>query len=389
MSTDPVSDCFKANIQEFAIRNRLLGASILLIALCGLPIPAFADEPNQTPIQLPKPTGQYGVGTKVWHWQRTDESDGLLELMGQLWYPSSAVDGTPARYRPLGGKAFESVQQHAVGEAPFAALSEKARTILFCPGRGTNRYYYGSLAEDLASRGFAVFAVDIPHIGLVEYPDGRTIEPSAEYQPSFELITGPYEKVDAFFEGAVSAGLKHLELALDTLASINNADPTGVLTDRLDLQSIGAFGHSLGGRLCGALAGVDNRVVAFASMEGVAPREVRQQGMKAASLMLYSSELPEAMALPNIRELFDNRTAEATILRLEGLGHNSVTDQPLIFPEDFDYAVSAEKGLEISREILAQFFEAHLASGRFSPTTLTSIPEISLIETSVQDRAVN
>jgi hypothetical protein len=55
------------------------------------------------------------------------------------------------------------------------------------------------------------------------------------------------------------------------------------------------------------LTGTNDRFVAFAAIKGVPPRHIRQHGMEAASLMLYSSELPEDIALPNIRELFDNR----------------------------------------------------------------------------------
>jgi hypothetical protein len=110
---------------------------------------------------------------------------------------------------------------------------------------------------------------------------------------------------------------------------------------------------------------------------------MRQEGMAAASLMLYSSELPEDMALPNIRELYDNRRDVATILRLEGFGHNSVTDRPLIFTESFNYAVDHERGLEITRLILANFFEAQLKGGQFSPAELATYPEITIIKTSV------
>ncbi|MEJ2258277.1 MAG: hypothetical protein P8X98_15045 [Woeseiaceae bacterium] len=51
-------------------------------------------------------------------------------------------------------------------------------------------------------------------------------------------------------------------------------------------------------------------MVVLAAMEGVPLPHIRQHGMAAASLMLCSSELTEDMALPNIRELFDNRIAD-------------------------------------------------------------------------------
>jgi dienelactone hydrolase len=365
-------------------RFQLLLTALSLILLAQVQ-PAWSAQNDREEIGLPKITGTQAVGTAVWHWQaRREGSDaGVIEVMAQLWYPSDVAGGSAARYRPLGGQPFDQVVQSSVGSAPFASMPDKSPVVVVCPGRGTNRYYYTSLAEDLASHGFAVFAVDIPGIGYAEFPDGRVIEPSNKYKPSFELITGPYEKVDAFFEPAVDIGLEHLSLALEKLATLNDNDPAGIVTGRLEMKSIGIFGHSLGGRLCGALAGSDSRVVAFAAMEGVPPRKIRRKGMAAASLMLYSSELPEEMALPNIREVFVNRKAEATIMRLEGFGHNSVTDRPIIFPEQFDHEVTPERGIEVFREVLLAFFEAHLKHGRFSPTEIAAAPEVSLIETSI------
>lgn len=364
------------------VRRHGARLQLLLLSLVVVATAAWSEEPPADEIRLPAATGPHSVGTAVWHWQDR-QGDALLEVMAQLWYPSRDTGGATTRYRPLGGQAFDRVRQHSIGNAAFASLDSAAPVILICPGRGTNRYYYTSLAEDLASRGFAVFAVDIPLTGYVEFPDGRIIEPSPAFRPSFELITGPYDKVDEFFEPAVETGLRHLRLALDKLAAINMNDPAGILAGRLNLRSLGAFGHSLGGRICGALAGTDERVVAYATMEGVPPREIRRNGMRAASLQLYSSELPEEMALPNIRELYDSRIAESTILRVEGLGHNSVTDRPLVFPDGYELAVSAERGLEVFRHILGAFFQAHLGIGEFSPAGLAAAPEVTVIESSI------
>lgn len=371
-------------MQTDRISSIALPAALFLTAM-PLPGPASPVPSDASEIRLPEVTGPYGVGTLVWHWQQREASDDeLLEVMAQLWYPTSVVGGDHARYRPLGGESFDRIRQSSIGAAPFASLPDEAPVVVVCPGRGTNRYYYTSIAEELSSQGFAVLAVDIPQIGDVEFPDGRIVEPSGQFRPSFELITGPYEKVDAFFETAVSIGMKHLRLALKNLAELNDNDPAGIVTARLNLRTIGAFGHSLGGRLCGALAGRDPRVVALAAMEGVPPRKERQQGIAAASLMLYSSELPEDMALPNIRELFDNRKAEATILRLEGFGHNSVTDLPLIDPDNFDYEIDPRDAIDIMRGILTDFFVAHLMDGSFSPVDIAKAAEVTLIGTSIE-----
>lgn len=364
-------------------------ASVGLVWLAVTTVAFAAEQSVSVELRLPTVSGQFGVGTAIWHWAEDIQQDGnddlqsrYRELMAQLWYPTDSSSEPNARYRPLGGKAFEHILQNSVAAAPFAGSLQKAPVIVLCPGRGTNRYYYTSIAEDLASHGFAVLAIDMPGIGYVEFPDGRTIEPSNVYRPSFELITGPYEKVDEFFEPAVTIGLTYLKLALDRLTALNSMDANGGIAGRLDLEVMGAFGHSLGGRICGGLAGTDERFAALATMEGVPPLDARQSGMSAASLMLYSSELPEEMALPNIRELYDNRKAEATIIRLEGFGHNSVTDRPLIFPDNFDYDVDPGRALEVTRTILSAFFQAHLASGEFDPDRLGEMSEVTVIESS-------
>ena len=67
-------------------------------------------------------------------------------------------------------------------------------------------------------------ATDAPHKGLL-LPNGRTLD---------DISIIPYLAKDAVF-------------ALDQLAALNQADPNRILTGKLDLQRVGAFGVSLGG----------------------------------------------------------------------------------------------------------------------------------------------
>lgn len=359
-----------------------------LAALALAPFVALAAPAQEQaqPVSLPAPTGEYGVGTAVWHWidaRRADAAAGrsapVRELMAQLWYPAASGEAEGARYRPLSAD-YAHVTAHSVAAAAFAADARPAPLIVLCPGRGTSKNFYTTLAEDLASRGYAVLALDLPAIGYVEFPDGRTVDPSPAYRPSFELITGPYEKVDAFFEPAVAIGVADLRFAVRQLERINRKDPARRLSRAIDFSNIGAFGHSLGGRICGGWAQADRRVRAYAAMEGVPPREVRRGGMRAASLMLYSSELPEEMALPNIREVYDHRATDAAIVRLEGFGHNSVTDRPLLWPQQYDYAMPAPRALDLTRRLLARFFDAYLRDAQFDLAQLSRNAEVTVIE---------
>ncbi|WP_412069203.1 alpha/beta hydrolase family protein [Rubrivirga sp. IMCC43871] len=337
------------------------------LALALLAAAAQAAPPDS--VALPPPTGPHAVGTATWHWvdaSRPDEvtprPDDVREIMAQLWYPARPDSGAvPAPYAPL-YPSLASVQAWSVARAPVAPEAGTLPVVVVAPGRGVARHFYTALAEDLASHGYAVLAVDSPHSGRVTYPDGRTVRPAPRYRIPFEVLTGPYEAVDAFFEEAAALGSADLAFALDRLAALVADDPAGLLTGRLELRRLAMFGHSLGGRIGGAAVASDPRFVAYASMEGVPPRTPRQGGLDAAVLMLYSSSLPE-MAMPNIREIVPGRRADVHLARLDGYGHNSMTDLALLDPGAYSYDVEPRAALDTSREVVRGFFDAYLRPG--------------------------
>ena len=317
-------------------------------------------------IELPKPTGQFPVGTTVWHWvdgsrlnPLTPQESDVREIMVQVWYPARGEPDAPqAAYAPLYG-GFGHVKTNSVADSPFAKLEKPAPVIVICPGRGVARHSYSAIAEELASHGYVTVGLDSAGIGLVVYPDGRVVLPSSRFRPSAELMGGPYEKVDEFFAEAAELGKRDVLFALRKLSELAKNDPTGRFTGRLDLKRIGIFGHSLGGRVAGAAAGSDPRVRAYAAMEGIPPREVRRGRMGAAVAFLISSPVPEKV-LANYKEVLPNQRNDVFLFLLGGFGHNSVTDQPLIEPARFPYGVQPGEGLRVTRLIILNFFEKYL-----------------------------
>ncbi|MEM7051538.1 MAG: hypothetical protein AAF604_17860 [Acidobacteriota bacterium] len=342
---------------------------------------AAGDE--QT-LVLPRPSGPDGVGTMVWHWideERPDElsadSGDRRAIMAQVWYPATVAEDAPrAPYAPLHPE-LTMVRPWSVPSAPLVAAGGRLPVVVLSPGRGMARHFYTGVAEDLASHGYLVLAVDSPYIGRVIYPDGRLISPDPRFRPSRELMMGPYEEVDRFFEPPTALGAGDIAFALRRLAELDRADPSGRLTGRVDLGRLGVFGHSLGGRIAGAVTGSDERVRAFAAMEGVAPRKVRQGGLDAAALVLYSSSLPD-IAQPNLRDIIANRRNDVFLARLEGFGHNSVTDLPLLDPATYGAEVDSGLGLERTRALLRSFFDRYVRQRSVSFNALGELPEVTL-----------
>lgn len=356
----------------------------LLILLFVSSIQVF----NQTDtIQLIKPTGQYPVGTIVYEW--TDETRELQysshigdkrTIIVQIWFPAS-VDSIDviAPYSSL-SKDYQNVKSNSYLRPSFTNELKKAPLILFCPGRGTERFLYSTLIEDLASNGFIVASIDMPGIGYTIYKDGFVVKPSNEFMPPKGMMAGPYEKVDEFFERPTEMGNQDLYFALKKITELNNSDISNRFNDKIDLQNIGIFGHSLGGRIAGEFASKNENVKAYISMEGVPPRKVRFNGeITIPTVMLCSSgTLP--YAIENYNSYTDNRSNTVFMIELIDFGHNSVTDNPYIYPSYFNYAIDATEGLRILRTLVTKYFRSYLSSEVIFIESVRDIDNIILIE---------
>lgn len=354
----------------------------LFLAHCAA-MPSPAQEPPT--ITLPRPTGPFGVGTVVWHWPDPDRLDEISpapndvrEIMAQAWYPADTPAAAPTGvYSPLDND-LDHVTGWSRPGVPFASRIQKAPLIALCPGARNPRSVYTSVAEDLASHGYVVFAVDFPYLGFVAYPDGREISNAFPVPPDL-LLNGPFSEIDRFFEtpGALAAG--DLKFALASLERINDDDPAHRLTGKIDWRHLGAFGHSLGSKGCGGVAGDDPRFDAVATMEGAFPIAVRERGLKAAVLLMFGAGLPQP-ARDTIRQVVPNRRGDLYDLTLQKFLHNNVNELPLIFPTRFPSLMDPYEGLAQTREVLRTFFDQYLKETGPGTLSLSSrIPGATLL----------
>ena len=74
--------------------------------------------------------------------------------------------------------------------------------------------------------------------------------------------------------------------ALDQLAVLNQADPSGILKGKLDLQRIDTFGVSLGGIVAGEACRMDPRLRACLVMDAAMPSDVVTAGLHQPSMWI-------------------------------------------------------------------------------------------------------
>lgn len=209
---------------------------------------------------LPTPTGKFPLGTVA------------LPLSApniQLWYPA-AGSSTPQgpRYDP--DSSWRSSHwwrrvDAGVGVA-LAAARHRYPVLLFLPGWAGRRADNTALVQELASHGFVVVAIG--------YQD-------ATCPPQMDLTTPTafaatcrraQQRLTAVASGCVSV--------IDALSVLNQADPVGRFTDRLNLTRLGVIGHSFGGTIAVQLAAIDPRVTAVVDIDGwlfdAAPNWIKQ-----------------------------------------------------------------------------------------------------------------
>lgn len=316
-------------------------------------------------IRLLTPTGRFPVGTISYEWTDTTRNIHITSHSGdkrticvQLWYPANIdSQSIPAPYSAL-SKDYRQVTSHSYLRPSFTDQIKQAPLLLFSPGRGTERFLYTTLIEELASHGYIVASVDMPDIGYVLYADGLILTPSTAYKPPRGMMGGPYEKVDQFFEVPTQLGYEDLSFAYHKIAELNAHDPHHRFRDKINLDQLGIFGHSLGGRIAGKFAVEHPHVKAYISMEGIPPRDIRYQGKMTIPIALLCSSGTWPYAKENYFSLIDNRSAPVFMIELPDFGHNSVTDNPFIYPESFGYEIEPGLGLEISRKIVLGYFES-------------------------------
>ena len=330
-------------------------------------------------IQLIEPTGKYTVGTAIYEWidsartmQVSPDYRQNRVILTQFWYPAIRDQETKrAPYHALSSEYQKTVTNSFLRTAIHTEISQ-APLILIVPGRGTERFLYSTIAEELASHGFIVAAVDMPEIGYVTYQDGYTILPSKKFKTPRGMMAGPYEKVDAFFEEPTKLGTQDLFFVFDKIKTLNSR----VFENRIDLNTVGLFGHSLGGRIAGQFAYENKSVKAYSSMEGIAPRKIRYNGLLKIPIAMLCSSGTWPYAKENYFSLIDNRAAPVFMIELPKFGHNSVIDNAYLFPENYRYEIDPKKGLEISRQIIRDYFESVLKKSFSFEEKLKDISDI-------------
>ncbi|MFI0980471.1 alpha/beta hydrolase family protein [Streptomyces sp. NPDC021093] len=354
-------------------RTFLTSAAATATAFAGLgATPASADRAPARPplprLELPRPTGTGPVGLTTLHLTDARRADpwvptGKRELMVSLWYPARRPSGTAAAYLTaaestsyikasgydLDPELLSTVVTHATTGAEALRTRTGHPLVVLSPGFGMPRATLSGVAEELASRGYAVAGIGHNYeANGTTFPDGHTtdcVAPGSEF-PKL---------------GAVRAA--DVSFVLDEITGRKGTLRTGV---PLDASRIAMAGHSAGGFSTVPAMLRDPRIRAGLNMDG--NFHFRNDTPLNRPYLVLGDEGHVPGSEPTWDETWPELTGWKRWLSMDGMQHLSFTDvAPLakqlgISLQDLD----GDRAAVLTRAYVAAFADTHLR-GRPSP----------------------
>ncbi|MFB7231609.1 alpha/beta hydrolase family protein [Streptomyces fimicarius] len=313
------------------------------VSVWAFPVPDF-----------PAPSGDFPVGTEALEWSARPAGAGPdaepRPLVVQLWYPAGRSGPDAGRARYLGRTEAEArtvssaladyagvpgflldslprARSHAVPGAPVADGGGRFPVVVFSPGLGGVRTQNTAWAEELASHGYVVAAVDHPYdSAAVVLSDGRTLRTRVS-------ATGDRAKDRASAEEWTRTRAGDLRAVLSRLERLDRGAAEGPLAGRLDTGRVAAAGHSLGGAAALRAARQDRRFDAVVDLDGFPHGPVGdrfEQPVLALTQEIGPGTDPDY--LPRLTRVLELSDAAGYRLTVPGAAHLTFTDAPLFLP---------------------------------------------------------
>lgn len=293
--------------------------------------------------KLPKPTGSYDVGINYFHLVDENRNDPFLdkstkkrEMMVKVYYPAKKDDSKPFdRYFHNSSellKAFAAgyhmpdfifshlklVKTNSKESLQVSDKEESYPVVLFSHGAGTTMEVQTSQCEDLASQGYIVAAIDHTYVSWATLFQDRVVtaqEATTDFNTAdpAEIITQIMADDSKFI--------------IDSLTKINEGKINSNLNGKLNLDKIGAIGHSVGGAVAYNLAINDSRVKAAINLDGIVFITPKENTKDMAPFLMLANDKYHVQGIQNREPLtkkFEDMTEEDQKIMISMYGSEEV-----------------------------------------------------------------
>ena len=360
-------------------------------------------------ISFPDPKGDYAVGSTIHHWVDNNRDEWFTpedlndkrHLMLQVWYPSVENDSeklpfldhlkTRAKTIAQAGKFpsffamhLERIKTNSVLNSPVLSEGAPFPIVIISHGITGMRQLHTSLAERLASEGYAVFAMDHTYdANITVFSDGSI----ADYRSN---IIGHPDSV-SIRKKQIDTRVQDIQFVTRELERIQSGALRHPLNGYLDLNKIGIAGHSFGGSTATLTAFKDDRfkaVVALDSWINPLPDEVLDMGIIQPYLYMgrpswVDSDYPSSISLSEL--LHRNNRGASYHITIKDTRHLNFIDAPLFSPigkylvEIGD--INRKRSVALVNQLTFEFFNKYLEG---QPSSILdrveTIPELIFYE---------
>ena len=328
-------------------------------------------------LRLPPPTGEFGVGREAAVWTDSSRGEAHTPTPGDVrqvrvvaWYPTDgpAATGGGSYLRdvekiadalvgsgelgPVAVAALRAAGSNVVDGAPLSASAVRWPVVILSPGNATNVEFYGTLAEELASHGYAVVGVDHPYqVTAVALLDGSVAVYEGD-DPAPGQLTGP----DGRAAEKIAERVADIRFVLDRLE--NGADGLAGLDGRaLDLEHIAVVGHSNGGVAAAELCATDPRVDACLNIDGMLAGGPFSAATPAAPSKPFMFITKETELHPALRALFEAGGDQTYRVVVPAASHGAFADGPRFVPRMLPLDGDADRTLRVTRGFAVAFLD--------------------------------
>lgn len=345
-------------------------AAIVLLAVGALVSTALSTLAY---LRLPAPTGSFGVGREATvlvdaarsetHTPATDDPRNVRLV---AWYPTETRGGAPGPYMSaleaiadglVASGELNAVQVAALGAAASnatdgAPISQARATwplVILSPGNATNVEFYGTIAEELASHGFAVVGVDHPYQVTAVALDGGSV---AVYEGDGEA-PGQLAAGDDRAAAKIAERVADIDFVLDRLAE--RPGLLSGLAGRLDLDRIAVVGHSNGGVAGAELCASDSRVDACLNIDGIlagGPFSATTPIVPSKPFMFLTKETE---LHPRLADVFEAGGIGTFRVIVPAATHGAFADGPRFVPRVLPLDGDPDRSLRVARGFAVAF----------------------------------
>ncbi|GGO60586.1 alpha/beta hydrolase family protein [Nonomuraea cavernae] len=339
------------------------------------PASAGLSTTTSSTTYLPKPTGSHPVGTTSLYLKDTSRPDPWVpsvkarELMASLWYPAKSPGRKRAPYMTpkeselllKSGKitsvpadTLSKTRTNAFTDAKPAGRKRGLPLVVLSPGHSKPRTELTALAEDLASRGHVVVAIDHTYENVATtFPDGRVTT----------CVTCELDKNPAWWEKLANSRAADVSFVLDQVTGSQSKWKGARL---IDTSRIAMAGHSVGGASTIAAMLKDSRIRAGINMDGTTEVRIPDSGLARPFLFLgkpatYTPGEGEAAA--TWERDWKQMNGWKRWLLVTGAEHTSFTDLGVLVDQlgiDVGADIPGVRAMDITRRYVAAFFDLHL-----------------------------